>query len=97
MNRVHPDPTPPGGLAQMAMAVRLAAWHVVAEVESCPCVTLDDTRHYDTRPLLDPRERAPETIDMAEQAIQWGVREHYLARHPQQPHMVRVTVKGCMA
>ncbi len=75
-------------------AHRLAASRVAEDVE-CEGVRvrLDDDstgRWYDTRPMLDARERPPEHVDMATEGIAYGIETGILLRHPTQPHLVCV-------
>ena len=76
----------------LLQALRIAKLAVVSDVKcGAPCVTLGDgVRWYDTRPMLDPREQPPEWIDMASQAIAFGLASNALAQHPGQAHLVRI-------
>jgi hypothetical protein len=74
-------------------AVRIANDAVVADIESnCPALHSPCGRitWYDTRPMLDPREHSPELVDMAQEAIQYGVDSGLLVRHAEHPHWLRV-------
>ena len=44
----------------------------------------------DTRPLLDPREHAPQVIDMTRQALYYADLRRLISRHPTKPHLVRI-------
>jgi hypothetical protein len=73
------------------VAERIAAAAVIADVEcNCPCVTSQGVRWYDTRPMLDPREHSGELVDMATEAIQYGLQRGLLVSHPEHAHLVRV-------
>jgi hypothetical protein len=78
-------------------AHRLAAQHVVSDIE-CNCVACkmpgSDSCWYDTRPMLDEREHAPQSIDMAREALAYAEARELIERHPEQPHLVRLTAKG---
>lgn len=57
-------------------AFAIADQAVVADVETNALmvgVLADGRRLYDVRPLLDPREQPPEVLDMARQAVDYGV------------------------
>ncbi len=43
---------------------------------------------FDTRPMLDPREHAPENINSAAEALSYGESAGLLRRHPVQRHLV---------
>lgn len=76
------------------LAVEIADRAAVADVE-CACVrddSLDDgLRWLDLRPMLDEREHAPQSIDMARQAVDYLVLRHLAQRHPQHQHLLRIT------
>jgi hypothetical protein len=46
---------------------------------------------YDTRPMLDPREHAPQVLDMAARALALADAMRIITRHPGAPHLVRIT------
>lgn len=49
---------------------------------------------FDTRPMLDPREHAPEAIDMATEALGFAERSGLIERHPQHRYLVRIASKA---
>lgn len=83
-------------LELQAMAIRIANDAVLADVETnCPRVDLGDGGTWrDTRPMLDPREHAPQITDMARLALDYALRAHIIRRHPQHPHLVRQLVRN---
>jgi hypothetical protein len=88
------DPIDPATVAGVVLsALRIANAAVVADIES-NCVAVlsacGSIRWYDTRPMLDTREHSPELVDMAYEAIEYGIKCHLLFRHPHDPWMVRV-------
>ena len=52
-------------------------------------------RCWDTRPMLDPREHAPEAIDMATDALGFAERSGLIERHPQCRYLVRL-IEGAL-
>ena len=79
-------------------AVRIANAAVVADIESnCPALRSPCGRitWYDVRPMLDPREHSPQVVDMATEAITYGVEAGLLLRHDEHPHWLRVARPGC--
>lgn len=82
-------------LHMMALARIIANRNVIADVEeNCPRVNLGDGGTWrDTRPMVDPREHAPEVIDMASQALDYATGSGLLARHPAQTYLVRQLVR----
>ena len=63
-----------------AFAIADAA--VVSDVETNAIMVgglSDGRRLYDVRPMLDPREQPPEVIDMAQQAVNYGLARGFLA------------------
>lgn len=74
-----------------AMAFRLATTAVADDIRSeCARVTLGGWTWWDTRPMLDPREHAAETIDMARLAIDYAVQTGLAMRNPMQPHLLHL-------
>lgn len=60
---------------------RIADRAVIADVESGGIRVGDATdRLYDVRPMLDEHEHAPEAIDMAGEAIAYGIARRVLQR-----------------
>lgn len=97
-----PQPTTPtpaqvslhvdAALDAINLAMRIADRSVVSDVE---CMGVRDYSMpagpwYDVRPLLDEREHSPMVIDMARDAMAWGVHRGLLQHHAQMPYMVRV-------
>lgn len=79
-----------------AQAHRLATAYVVSDIDSSAVrqhIAGDPRRWFDTRPMVDPRECAPETVDMATLALEYGVTTGILQRHPQQQHLVCVLAR----
>jgi hypothetical protein len=67
-----------------AFAIADAA--VVSDVETNAVLVgglSDGRRLYDVRPMLDPREQPPEVIDMAQQAVNYGLARGILAQTEQ--------------
>lgn len=81
------------GIESMSLAIRIAQRAVVADLQSeACCVYADGVAWYDTRRMVDVREHAPEVIDMATEAITWGLDTGLLIQHPDpaQPWLLRV-------
>lgn len=77
-------------------AFKLADRYAVSDIET-QAVSLrgpDGTRWYDTRVMLDPREHEPRSLDMAQDAIEYAIERELATRHPEQPHLLRITSKG---
>ena len=76
---------------------RIADQDAVATVET-NCIDVrqphDRTHWYDTRTMLDPREFAPEVLDMHLVRLQYALTRGLVTPHPDVPHMVRITPKG---
>ena len=93
-------PIPPAlqpNAQHVARAMRLANAAVVSDIESnCPALrsACGTITWYDTRPMLDQREHSPEVIDMASEAIEYGVESGLLIRHEQHPYWLRVARPG---
>lgn len=49
--------------------------------------------HFDTRPMLDPREVKPATLDLHAEMLSYGEAAGLLQRHATQRHLVRM-VRG---
>ena len=75
----------------MTQACILANRAVIADLEQhCPRVDMADGCAWrDTRPMLDPREHAPEVLDMATQALDYAQACGLLVQHPQYGYLVR--------
>ena len=77
------------------IAFEVANRAVVSDIESeGHRVELDGRTWWDTRPMTDPHEHAPEVIDMATQAIQYAVGTGLAAVHPQRPYLVTFNHRG---
>ena len=50
----------------------------------------DTPAWYDTRPMTDPREHAPQVLDMTRRALEVGEAMRIITRHPQHQHLVRL-------
>jgi hypothetical protein len=68
---------------QDKLAHRLAEAYVVSDIESACTRTPDDQRRWwwDTRVMLD----------MNRQALDYAAERGLITRHPDKPHMVRIT------
>ena len=86
--------TSPERLAHLAHYLA-DAW-VVSDIETNAVAELDalGRRWYDTRTMLDPREFAPEVLDMHLVRLQYALTRGLVTPHPDVPHMVRITPKG---
>lgn len=90
-------PVPQHLYQRLQAAIRIANQAVVADVETnclalrSPCGKLT---WYDVRPMLDEREHSPPVVDMAREAITYGVDTGVLVRHDEHPHWVRVARPG---
>lgn len=51
-------------------------------------VILAGVKWHDTRPMLDPRERSGQSIDMATEALDYATAAGLARRHDEQPHLV---------
>ena len=71
------------GLACIAMRIADAA--VVADIESYGVPI--GGRVYDVSPMLDPREHAPQVVDMAREAIDYALERGLVQRLPQDGHL----------
>jgi hypothetical protein len=83
--------------ALIAASFKLAN-HWVTSTIQCECVRVTDAEHghagtwWDTRPMLDPREHAPQVVDMATEALQYALDTGLAIRHPRAPHLVRLPI-----
>lgn len=90
-------PVPRHLYERLHAAIRIANQAVVADVETnchalrSPCGKLT---WYDVRPMLDEREHSPPVVDMAREAITYGVDAGVLVRHDEHEHLVRVARPG---
>lgn len=88
-------PTPADQTRLVAMAFELANARVIEDLESYATrQTIGGWTWWDTRPMLDPREHAPEAIDMARQAIDYALSSGLAMRHPREGHLVHVLRTG---
>lgn len=79
----------------MARAFRIANQAVVADIQCNAIHTkVEDTVWWDTRPMLDPREHAPQVLDMALLALDYAVLSGLAARHQDHPYLLRITAAG---
>jgi hypothetical protein len=79
----------------MSAAIRIARQAVVADIEcNANRTKLDEAVWWDTRPMLDPREHAPESLDMALQALDFAVLSGLAVRHQDKPYLLRITTEG---
>lgn len=53
--------------------------------------SIDGRRWYDTRPMLDPRERSAQNIDLAREVLAYAHDRGLISPHPTQAHLVRLT------
>ena len=86
------DPVTTNDLAMLSRGLALANRAVVETIE-CECIRVhlpEGGIWYDTRPMLDPREHAPEVIDMAREALDYALQSQLAFRHMHQPHLVCV-------
>jgi hypothetical protein len=92
-NSAMPHAPIPDSLHPSSNGKTIAAQAVAADIETgCVRVDLGDGhRWYDTRPMLDPREHAPDVVEMSHQALQWAEAEGVVQRHPEQRHLARIT------
>lgn len=91
-------PVPQHLYDRLHAAIRIANQAVVADIETtCPALRSPCGRFswYDTRPMLDEREHCAAVVDMAREAITYGVDTGLLVRHDEHPHWVRVARPGC--
>ena len=79
----------PLGLAKLQQRIADAA--VIADIETA-CVRTGPAAHrlWDTRPMLDPREHCPESIDMAELALLYAELRGLITIDTLHPHLVRI-------
>lgn len=73
-------------------AMLLARTYVteVIETEAVRVHLPEPGRWYDTRPMLDQNEHAPQIIDLSRQVLDYGLLAGTLHRHSQQQHLVRI-------
>lgn len=73
-------------------AVDLANQLATADIECHGhlVATDDPGKWYDTRPMLDPREHAPEALELMAKALAFALASGAARRHSTLPHLVRV-------
>lgn len=77
----------------ISAAFAIAADAVVTDIESeAHAVILPRSIHrwWDVRPMVDPREHAPEIVDMARRAIDYALTAGLAERHPTEQHLLRI-------
>lgn len=88
-----PPITPVTAEQHVTSTLRIANRAVAEDIESYSAATTlpgDPTRWHDTRPMLDPREHAPEALDMAVEALAYAEFAGLVVRHPEHRHLVRL-------
>ena len=82
----------------MSASMRIARQAVVADIQrNANRTKLDDAVWWDTRPMLDPREHAPESLDMVLQALDFALLAGIAVRHQDKPYLLRITTAGMAA
>lgn len=78
-------------LVRRSMAIADRA--VVADIETEGFSVKDDAGllWYDVRPMQDPNECAPTTIDMVTECLAYAHQRGLIRTHPQHQHLVRPT------
>lgn len=79
--------------AMVATALQLADRAVVCDVETegtCLAMRADGEKLYDVTAMFDPREHSPEFLDMASQALAYGVSRGLFELLPGPPMLVRL-------
>jgi hypothetical protein len=76
----------------VGMALALADRSVVCDVESEGNLVVmpDGSRWWDIRPMFNPHEHCNEVIDMARQAVSYGLARGVLFGHPLHEHLVHI-------
>ena len=84
-------------LAQrLRRALLIANDAVIADIE-CNAhqhIDSDGRTWWDIRPMLDPHEHAPQSIDMAAMAIDYAIDSALAQRHPFERHLLRLTCRN---
>lgn len=79
----------------MSAAMRIAREAVVADIQcNAHHITIDGAVWWDTRPMLDPREHAPQSLDMALQALDFAVLAGLATRHQDKPYLLHIPAAG---
>lgn len=84
----HPVTPADVQLLRRGLAIGNRAVVETIECEGVHVYLPEPGRWFDTRPMLDPREHAPEVIDMAAEAISYGEAAGLVRRHSAQRHLV---------
>lgn len=70
---------------------RIADRAVVADIESTAArIGASHDRCYDVRPMLDARERGPESVDMASEALAYAITRGLVVPSEGTPWLVRI-------
>ncbi len=79
----------------VAQAFHLANRAVISDIETeAVRVRHGGETWWDTRPMVDPKEHAPQSIDMAQQAIDYALAAGLAVRHQFEPHLLRIVKPG---
>jgi len=77
------------------LAFNIANQAVIEDIESYAVKEVIDGRTWwDTRPMTDPREFPPTSIDMADQAIKYAIGSGLAGVHPQRPYLLAFIQAG---
>lgn len=81
---------------RLRRAMLIANDAVIADIESNAHQHTDSDGRtwWDIRPMLDPREHAPQSIDMTAMAIDYAIDSGLAQRHPFARHLVRLTYRN---
>lgn len=86
-----PVPEPTLTTALVGSALRLADRAVVSDIETMAVRDRGrEGRVYDVRPMLDEREQPAEWVDMAREALAYGLARGILAPELDAPHLLRI-------
>ena len=95
-----PAPSLPGSALLFSTivghAVSIADRAVVSDIEThCPIFYRmpDGEKVFDTRPMVDEREHAPQVIDMARQALEYARRRGLIWSPPGSDHLVVLSAR----
>lgn len=84
-------------MSELTNTIEALLGHMLHEADHAATVDFDGRTWFDVRSLTDPRERSAHQIDIAQEAIDLGIRTGLLARHPQQQHLVCATRRTAAA
>ncbi|MBN8493422.1 MAG: hypothetical protein J0M00_18595 [Burkholderiales bacterium] len=77
------------------MAQRLADAHAIELIRAN---SVPEQQHgrlwFDTRPMLDERERSGPDVDRCSLALQYAHQRGLISPHPEHAHLVRITKAG---